>query len=289
LYTRLVEPQITLFSRVVIKSASKSQVSGTCTDWTPVGIQGVGNNFKLYNSEITDCCGAGYYGQWGNVHEIRNNIFHANGGTGLQYNPHGTTGNGYSADVGTVYISGNLIYGNGKFFENARPGITTASSDNAIDTIYVYNNLIWDNQECGIKQENDHTSSTIYYYNNTVNNNVNENFWLKSGPTYYLRNNISSNNNGSDSISGASASTNWGTSPTYVSTTVASDDYLKLAVGSTTEIDNGYDTSAVVTIDYWGNARDANIDIGAYEYGAEVPSTPSISGGVFSGVQFGGE
>ncbi|NCQ54683.1 hypothetical protein GW777_06860 [Candidatus Peregrinibacteria bacterium] len=158
-------------SRLTIKNAGLIAASS----WSTAGIRVYGDYMKIYNCEVYGSSGVGIYGVSGKYHEVRNNIVHDNYGTGIQYNPHPA---GVSADE--VTVAGNAIYGNGKLFgdcettnvNDCRPGISILSNENSLYNIYIYNNILWDNHEAGIKVDNPATNMVARIYNNTVYNNI---------------------------------------------------------------------------------------------------------------------
>lgn len=126
-----------------------------------------------------------------------------------------------------------------------------ALSDGASGTNWVVKNNLWYcNTSCGAA-------------NNTVNGQLTyDNNWY-SGASY---------------TSGENGLINGGSENPF--TNVSTYDFtLKAASGP---IDQGTDLSGVFTTDYAGNTRTGTWDIGAYEYGAGLPTSAqgfTISGG----------
>jgi hypothetical protein len=249
-----------------------------------------GDYFRLFNSEITDGSSVGVYGGCGIYHEIRNNIVHDNGGSGIQYNPHGTS-LCPGSDVATadeVTISGNLIFGNG-FDRPAgiRPGITILSNTHTLYDVYIFNNIIWGNKSAGIKHEGT-PNVNARIYNNTVFNNENNGFWFKRGGTLDIRNNIVFNNGPDDNAnwvpwSGTPflpdskyASHNLLTDPKFLSTDPADPNFARVAEGSPA-IDAGRaDGAPQHDFEDKPRPQGGGYDIGAFEFAADrvQPATP---------------
>jgi hypothetical protein len=154
----------------------------------------------------------------------------------------------------------------------------------------VRNNLLYSNNRNGISFF-DQAASTNYIVHNTLYANSSYGVDLTGTPAVNIVNNIICSNS-TGQIGGSTTGTTAGnvtTCPTFASTNPADSDFLDM----TSDLNNAstsYDDELAPT-DYAGNSRpqDTGPEAGAYEYGAEASSTPSISGGVFSGVQFGGE
>ena len=259
-------------SRIVARNSNLK-----VNDGTGVNVGMVGHGMKLYNSEIYSSASVGVYGMCGDNQEIRNNIVYDNYGSGIQYNPHAGTNACPGTDKSDeITIAGNIVYGNG-FLRPAqtRPGITLLANENELYDVYVYNNIVYNNKYAGI-QVADYSHINARIYNNTVYKNVDRGFYVEDGATVDIRNNIVYDNGGGGSNNWIPSS--WGgyrgpdcstcsnnitTNPGFVSTSLSSNDFLKISASI-----NGYDTNPPVSIDYFGMSRDASSpDIGAHEFG----------------------
>jgi hypothetical protein len=108
--------------------------------------------------------------------------------------------------------------------------------------------------------------------NNIVVGNISSNF--ASGPTCANAKTVSSNNLSTAGTESGCGVTNSFSTADFLSTDPSSPDFLKLKATSTA-IDQGYNLSAVFTTDYAGTVRDANFDIGAFEYStSQIDTTP---------------
>ena len=261
-------------------------------NWSNVGISGTGDYLKVYNSEVSGCCGVGIYSGSGDHQEYRNNLIHDNKGTGLQINTHG----GFSST--DITIAGNAIYNNGLggVTGQNRPGIAILSAQNILYDVYVYNNLLWGNQSAGIGVGGD-SNIRARIYNNTILNNP---IWglTITGNNVDIQNNIMRNNGTGiwssadfdiatynvtlntvtlkNNIIGVYGQThldysslkpgNINTDPQFLSTDPNNSNYLKLSP-SGPAINVGA-TISLVTTDFFGTSRPqgAGYDIGAYEY-----------------------
>ena len=278
-------------------------------NWSNVGISGTGDYLKVYNSEVSGCCGAGIYSGSGDHQEYRNNLIHDNKGTGLQINTHG----GFSST--DITIAGNAIYNNGLggVTGQNRPGIAILSAQNILYDVYVYNNLLWGNQSAGIGVGGD-SNIRARIYNNTILNNP---IWglTITGNNVDIQNNIMRNNGTGiwssadfdiatynvtlntvtlkNNIIGIYGQThldysslkpgNINTDPQFLSTDPNNSNYLKLSP-SGPAINVGA-TISLVTTDFFGTSRPQGTayDIGAYEYpsgGSGDITPPSAPTGV---------
>ena len=246
------------FSRLVVRNSTAGITSNTGTN-----ISASGDYWKIYNCDIYGAADEGIYFNDCRNCEATGNIIHNNCGTGVQVNPHPYVGD-------EITISGNAIYNNGACKADAtqiRPGISILSNSDTLYDIYVYNNIIWGNKEAGIKVST-YSNINARIYNNTVFNNVDKGLWLKSGPTYDIKNNIVYSN-GVTNWTGPSGSNNLISNPSFASTSINDSNYLKLSPNSTNAIDKGLPiTSINITDDYFGSPRILNsgFDIGAQEY-----------------------
>ncbi|MDP4239040.1 MAG: T9SS type A sorting domain-containing protein [Bacteroidota bacterium] len=185
-------------------------------------------------------------------------------------------------------VFNNLVY-------NCADGIVISSEErNAVEKIWIYNNIVYNSGYCGIGVVNwpTHADGTLYPINNiTIENNTvsTSNAILidaKNGTNFFIRNNVVYNYNFinytnkpvsitlENNISNSGTLSSFGTNsiladPKFVSPTT-SDYHLS---STSPAIDKGKSNN--VTFDYDFNARPigSNIDMGAYEYGAGVPVT----------------
>lgn len=202
--------------------------------------------------------------------EIKNNII-STPGTGIQCNPHG--GNSVT---GVNFISGNFIHSGGYKPGNLRPAISILSNDNSWEAanLYIYNNIIFDYYR-GIEFSATITGLTAHVYNNTVYRCDQYGIYIRSGSggRFFVRNNLIVNS-GTEELSMSSNGNTLTTSnqitidPGFLSTNLSRQDLLRLKDNSDA-IDAGYDVRNIVNIDYFGNERDQNLDIGAHEFGAQ--------------------
>jgi hypothetical protein len=236
-----------------------------------------GDNNRIYNCIIGDGNSYGLYIEGGDNNYVKNNIFYDIFGQGQQVNPHGNDGDPSSGHI----ISGNIFTECGHGYD--RGAIALLSNDNTLFVAYIYNNIVFSCWE-GI-EVSDGSNGEIYLYNNTIYLSSNYGILDRGlGASSYWRNNISFNNNVSDTFTGGTVSNHINTDPLFASINSADNNFLNLTESSTNCIGQGYDVNPPVTIDYLGNIRDLiTMDIGAFEYYTNQ-STPTISGCDISGV-----
>ncbi len=250
-------------SRCVVKNAALTTGAGFST--INIGISSLVGGHKVYNCLIHNSASIGVYIINGTNIEVRNNIVRDNWGSGIQCNPH-------SGDaVSDVIVSGNLIFGNGFIRTSVRPGLTYLGD---IASITTKNNILWNNKAMSTFSSDNGAGNQIVY-NNTWYNNVDGGvrFNESNSTTFDIQNNIIYSNGATnwDESSGVyikeadtESVNNLTTDPSFVSVTVADATYLTINSGSTDAYEQGT-TLGSVTVDYFGNTRDAPYDIGAHE------------------------
>ncbi len=253
-----------IVSRCVARNANLTAGGGSAMN---IEIDSSGAGHKIYNCLIHNSTSVGAYAINGTDIEIRNNVIRDNWGAGVQCNPH--TG---PDEVAGLIVSGNLIFGNG-FIRGAgiRPAITYLGNSTSITT---KNNIMWNNKDVS-SFASDSGTCAMTVYNNTWYNNIDGGvrFNENNSTTYDIQNNIIYNNGAknwdedeSHFIKEADTESvnNLTTDPTFVSTTIADATYLTINSSSTDAYEQGT-TLGSVTVDYFGNTRDAPYDIGAHE------------------------
>lgn len=168
--------------------------------------------------------------------------------------------NGSTGEANDNTIRNSTILRSGIHETDRGAGIQVAGGTGAL----LYNNVIYDGSNDGGIQ----LWSPSEIYNNTIVNNVGYaiNFKRQSAAdSSEVRNNIFwGNSTNGINLSPGIASNNTSTEPNFLDQ--ANDDF-HLTAASTVAINQGFDLSAFFTTDLDGNTRDANFDIGAYEYG----------------------
>ena len=200
---------------------------------------------------------------------ITNNKVRNSTGNGINFQ----TRYGYTSD--STIIAGNWVWGSGQVANGygIRLGYYQAGDENNYTNFKIYNNFVWGNARSGLHSYNQNPGN-LWYNNTSYNNSECISVDGTSTSSLEFRNNACYGNSGGlGSTGSATVSNNPTTSPPYVSTTFGNANFLKLDASASAYIDVGYDTSAVVTDDIFGNSRDANIDIGAHEYGAGSDTT----------------
>lgn len=266
-------------SRIHMRDASGSS---TAINFVPIGPDYV----KVYNCFSEN---ASMYLQDGDYVEIRNCISRNSGHAGIQVNPHQDTD-----CMDELTISGNIILNSGQSENYA--GINFSSAENyCLDTIYIYNNIVYGCPQAGIQAYgNLNDNMEAYVYNNTCAYNTSDgiqiNHTCAQGVQYYKNNLVWGNSqnwddSGShtcyDIVVGTQCENNLAVDPSFLSIDPDSDDFLKIGPTSAaygTGADLTADSNCPITTDFEGDARTAPIDIGADEYVAENSNITITSG-----------
>jgi hypothetical protein len=233
---------------------------------------------RIYNNVIHSPSSHGIYLSGSTTQGSRSplvigNIVYNAGRNGIQHNPHDT-----NRQIVNGVTSHNLL------FNNSQHGMTILSgtgSGGTIKGLRIYNNLCWGNNSNAVKfsggTDYNGTISGVEMINNTFYGGITNQHGNESAgepATTVFRNNIVTGSiyhaTACNFINASNVLESYPIS-NFVSADAGSNDFLKLKDTATDAIGVGYDTSAVVTDDFFGISRnDGAVDIGASEVGTST-------------------
>jgi len=203
--------------------------------------------------------------------EVKNNIIRTFGKNGIQSNPHDSNNKILDTD-----ISGNAIYDCG---ENGLTVLSGTGLNGLLDGLTITNNLIWGCSQNAMRftGSGDYVGiiKNVSVYGNTFYGSIDNNHGVNGkDATTKFKNNIvtgSVNNTGgfieySNNVIGLTSC--------LASTASSSSDFLKLKSGASCI--NAGATGLGLAMDYFGNTRDSQPDIGAHEYGGGAPPDTTL-------------